>query len=429
MLVLKGKNLAVLEEFVTAFSMLEWHNYSSLPEYQALVDNLVSLRKKILCENDARQILQEVVIDFVIGKKVNTLTNLSDKEIKTLKEELFNNLKSYIESLPRKYQIRIEIPNFPNWGEFSIDLSDRIKLVSGNFKFNDDSLFGSLSEKSTLSQLLNPISDLKTFLLIKTTGYCSPLPNSPATAEAISVGKQCAFLLTSFGLMIRSYHKGARANLETIKPSKKEMIQLPESISNCFQLLPNEEKLLIYGNSGFSLLGDPGRKAETNEEKVKVFEAILYRLRDYFRKAKHPDFRSISAAIEWYQDSIFSDNQTFSYLAAGIGLEALLGTEDFMDMMSKRLSDRFATLMGKGRTERNKLAKEYTEVLRLRGEIVHAKEARLTVKHQQSLTKIQRMLLDVIWHELHELYKDEKPLENHLISRKSARQNAAHKGA
>lgn len=229
---------------------------------------------------------------------------------------------------------------------------------------------------------------------------------------ALSVTKQLAFLLNAFKITHPEYSlKTSKADLKIYErsTSRVEPISLPHGMSKTFGVMKiNESKLTIPDDSKKlqSLLAIGATKpATTNEEYIEGFKSSLSPIKEYFSHQEHPDFPAISAAIEWYQDSIESDNQTFSYLAACIGLEALIGTEDHMDAMSKRLTDRYAALMGKGRTDRNALAMKYQTVLRLRGEIVHAKSARLTAKHSSSLSDVQKMLWDVIWHEIKQMYK------------------------
>jgi hypothetical protein len=175
----------------------------------------------------------------------------------------------------------------------------------------------------------------------------------------------------------------------------------------CFRgIAPNEKKLVVHDElSATTLLLGKSRPAITDDERARALESALHPATRFFRAAKHDDFATVSAAIDWYQDSVFSDNQTFSYLAACIGLESLLGGDEHMDGMSKRLADRYAFLLGKGRSERNALASDYTKVLKLRGTLVHAKTARLTDDDRETLSLAQEMLMKAIWHELHHMYR------------------------
>lgn len=127
----------------------------------------------------------------------------------------------------------------------------------------------------------------------------------------------------------------------------------------------------------------------------------------FFGKNEHPDFSAISASLEWFHDSVHAENQTFAYLAACIGLEALIGNEKRqISEMSKRLTDRYGFLMGRSRQERETLALRYEKVLEVRGKLVHAKVARLSGEDHQYLSIAQDMLLKALRKELHRIFRD-----------------------
>ncbi|HSH72037.1 MAG TPA: hypothetical protein VK974_03170 [Methylophilaceae bacterium] len=407
MIKIKGKYLKAIEDFIEIFVLKEWWKVLALPQYQNLVSTIYSLQKKYLYEINTQKMIETEIYKFV-AEQIDKNEKIPDIN-QGLKSELKNRLITTFESYPREYLVRFEMPKFPDWGEFDIKITDKIKIVSGKHDFDPYNI-ENLPKASRLVQALRGYPGT-VYLQIDVKGYGDEQANSPAIASAISIAKQCAFVMTTFGIMQKEYYSPskARATLEAKKQKYVIPVELPGSMRDCYLIKPIEIDLKIYDkDSEFTLLGDPGRAPNTNQEKIDAFTTKLYPLTNYFLHSKHPDFLSISAAIEWYQDSKYSDNQTFSYLAACIGLEALLGTDEYMDQMSKRLTDRFATLMGKGKTQRNNMAKEYIKVLQLRGEIVHAKQARLTPKHQETLTTVQQMLLDVIWRELHQMYKQSK---------------------
>jgi hypothetical protein len=86
-------------------------------------------------------------------------------------------------------------------------------------------------------------------------------------------------------------------------------------------------------------------------------------------------------------------------------MEALLAGTSQIEEMSKRLADRYGFMMGRTRTERAELSDAYADVLKLRGQLVHARLPRLTQKEQSKLRQVQGMLSDVIRHELRVLAK------------------------
>ena len=178
-------------------------------------------------------------------------------------------------------------------------------------------------------------------------------------------------------------------------------------MSRCFgALTPSENnwKVRDFGQ-GFTLLGGRDRAPKDDEERLTAFRNSLDPIVRFLECREHADFESLAAAMEWHQDSVFADNQTFAYLAACIGLEALLGSDVHMDSMSRRLADRYSFLIGRGRKERAELAQRYEAVLNLRGKLVHAKAARLNPEDLPLLYEAQDMLSQLIHHELGEMYR------------------------
>ena len=188
-------------------------------------------------------------------------------------------------------------------------------------------------------------------------------------------------------------------------------IEIPESVGRLYAKLKiNESKLLMYNwllpdiPVGGSFLADPGRAPQNEEEKLLALNLLLSDVRRYFRARPHEDFKQIAAAIEWYQDSLWADNDTFAYIAACVGLEAVIGSPDEqLDSLSKRLADRYAFLMGKGRKDREHLRKSYADVLKLRGRLVHGKAARLAADERHLLRTAQDLLLNVLWKEVNRI--------------------------
>jgi hypothetical protein len=140
-----------------------------------------------------------------------------------------------------------------------------------------------------------------------------------------------------------------------------------------------------------------------------VLKDKLQPLVDYFALNNLAEHKSINAAIEWHEDSITADNQTFAYLAACIGIEALLGDEENMDSMSKRLSDRYAYMLGVSKIDRDLRRAQYMSILNVRGKVVHAKASRLGSGELGYLRQAQSILREVIFHELNLLKKSARP--------------------
>lgn len=401
---IKGKYLKPVRDYVATLELGDGFLVKMNPEYEELKTAFLQLKGEYVSADNADSILWRELYSFYFENE-SRVGPLNQAENQDLFEGLVERIKTCIESYPKSYIFRIELPSFPNFGVASFDVSSDVRIAIGQKK---------LSSKNALFDLLAatnkpPHEDFAAYIEVRGMGYASGSLDSPATASCLSKAKQCAFILTAFGSIHRNYDRSppANATLLSAGTDAAEAIVLHGSIARYFgYLTPNEERLTTFDfSTGAGLLGGSPRPAETDREKQDALKALLQPAIRYFSCGGHPDFESISAAIDWCQDSMLAENQTFSYLAACIGLEALLGSDEHMDQMSKRLPDRYAFMLGKGRSQRDNLSKQYQDVLRLRGRLVHAREARLKGDDGELLRTAKEMLLNVIWHELHEMYR------------------------
>lgn len=399
----KGKYLKAIEEYVSTVDLGDNLLYPLPPEFDRLADSIIKLHGRFLNEEIATAIVFRETFLFS-GENKDRSGALSDPANADLHDSLVLRLKNYLESLPRRYIVRIELPSFPYYGTDIFQLTDDVSFVSGR------GVFAPVSEgpQSGLGSAFARFRE-STCIEFKISGYAEAHSESPSVAKCISLAKQTAFVMTNLGICKSlPQQKLANATLTTEATGVEQSLALPHSLARCLgALLPNEERLLVFDQAGAQtvLASGKSRAPNNNEEKLQALGELLSDLGRYFRARGHSDYPSISAAIEWYQDSLFAENQTYAYLAACIGLEALLGSDGYLDNMSKRLADRYAFLLGKGRTEREQMVDSYTEVLKVRGKLVHAKAATLDSEGRQLLRKAQDMLLKAIWHELQAMYR------------------------
>lgn len=375
-------------------------------EYEDVKKALVNVHGEYLLASEIERIIFIEAFQFEKTHQ-GRHGSLSSSENADLRELLIEELCNFFDGLPYKYELRIELPAFPAIGSYEIKITEGIKLVAGEHAFH--------LPESFQNQLVNalrrsfPEQEARTFLLFEFTGYARADMHSPAIESSISLLKQLAFILSTHSYWEKGGARSqpARATLTTLARGTTVPLELPHDLAIlCGALKPNVEKLTVADEGGTTLLtrGRP-RPAATDLERIEALEARMYEATQYFGRKNHLDFASLAASIEWYQDSVLATNQTFGYLAACIGLEALLGSDENLDTLSKRLEDRYAFLMGKGRAERESMRAEYRAVLNLRGKLVHARAAHLKAEYRESLGKVQRMLLNLIWKEFHQLLR------------------------
>lgn len=314
-------------------------------------------------------------------------------------------------SLPRKYVLCVELPAFPNVGEYEIEISEGLKLCAAKHKFH---IYQPHLYPIAAAVVITGLAgEHKTFLKFEFEGYSGTSASSPPIDACLSKIKQLSFVLCAHAVWRRASQRGAlaRATLTTDGKERSKDVELPHELAKmCGVLIPHPDSLKVRVPSAkgglLILLGGEEKSAETDSEKIEAIKNKTHDGSRFFSRQTHEDFASISAAMEWYQDSVDSGNQTFAYLAACIGLEALLGSpNEQLDSLSKRLEDRYAFLLGTGRTERERLRTQYRDILNLRGKLVHAREPKLKAAYQQTLHDAQNMLLKATWKELHNMYR------------------------
>jgi hypothetical protein len=183
---------------------------------------------------------------------------------------------------------------------------------------------------------------------------------------------------------------------------RKIPLDLPDHLAASLgQLQPDKEGLRVWDLKGMTLLSGSFRKPETDAEWVSALSDNAKVIPKYFANSHRTGFSRIAAAIEWYEDSLISDDQSMAFIAACIGLESIFGEEATgMTELSRRLVDRYSFMLGKDRDERSELARDFEEVLKVRGQLVHARTSRLKAKDRVQLDKVREMLLRSIQHEV-----------------------------
>lgn len=402
---ISGKYLAALENYVETLE-LEPDEFlaKTNPQFEVLKESMSRMFSPHLTSDEAQAIVFKQCMRVQVDAE-DRRGSLAVPENRDLRDQLVERLKSYFESLPRTCTLRIELPGFPELDGVLSDLAPDVRLIStpplGTNKLLAFALQGGFPDGTVRS---------KASLEISTEGYGSASAHSRGAAECLSVAKQCAFVMTAFGLCdFKIFSQKSRATFSDGASEAFFNMEMPEAVGRLYsQLKVDESKLRVYQwqlepdkRFPYSSLLDEGRTPTNSAEKALALDHLFLDVRRFFRCRSNEDFEQIAAAIEWYQDSKWADNDTFAYIAACVGLEAVIGSKDEqLDTLSKRLGDRYAFLIGKGRRDREALRAQYNEVLKLRGQLVHGKAARLAPEQRPLLRTAQDMLLNVIWKEL-----------------------------
>jgi hypothetical protein len=251
-----------------------------------------------------------------------------------------------------------------------------------------------------------PARDPPVRLEVTIRGYANASsPNSHGLANAVAVAKQLSFLMVyaRLGRSASWQRVRATARLTDSVTTQTSEFRLPEGLAiELGSLEADTEVLKVWEQGkGGGLLSGEMRLAQTDAEKLKAFLALPPRVHRFYSRPHLPGFDRVAAAIEWHQDSQQNDDQTLAFLAACIGLESVFGEEEKgMTELTSRLQDRYAFMLGKDREDRKRLAKDFADVLQVRGALVHARATRLRDKDLKQLHKVREMLWQSIHHEL-----------------------------
>ncbi len=376
----------------------EWFTSVDTAEYQTLVESVRKMHDPHLTEQDVSYFLLGRLVDSVAGVSRTRTGLLTDALNKDLRDGFCESVRGLIESLPWAIRIHFPLWQFIHFAELELKINDSI-----SFKTNWEG--PSFTEKNANKLAPLAIARKQAWLSIDVKGYIAKDVETGALSNAISQVKQCLYFLSLFSWAGLYNSQAQLVNAVATSPQLQQRVRLPHSLARYLgTLTPHYEVLKIYDTeSGKNLLNGRFRMAVNPDERAIAVQGKLRDAQEFFKRRDDPDFDAIAAAIEWYMDSVTADNQTFAYIAACIGLEALLGYGDAserMDAMSSRLCDRYGYLLGAGRNERERLSAEYRDILSLRGKLVHARSKRLTNVEQAKLSQVNQMLQNVIAKEI-----------------------------
>ncbi len=378
----------------------DWWKALHLDAFEALEKSVATIHGCYLSQRDANTaLIYELVDCFDSFNFDSDGSRISPPPEADMRKQVFERLRHLIESLPWSFEVKFPLPGFNQFGQYELKISDAITLRYGLVEWEGgeagfNRLFLTAMGKGQHSQLC-----------IKVRGYADADPGGNAVSQAISLAKQFLYFLGSFSSSSSPYGNVQLEETYAVHAAGRVTIRLPDTLTRYLcGLAPKDEVLQIWTNANGEAQLFP-RAANSPEERVPTLDSKLEIARRFFSQNGHPDYQAVGAAIEWYIDSITADNQTFAYIAACIGLEALLGLgiedpTEKMEAMSSRLSDRYGFLLGVGRADRERLSQQFREMLKLRGKLVHARSNRLNAAETSKLQGVQEMLARVIGREI-----------------------------
>jgi hypothetical protein len=300
-------------------------------------------------------------------------------DTETARRRLISKIKTAFEKYPSKYVVRIGLPSFTGPKEaMRIDITPDMHLELSA---------GALRASGSV-------------LVLSGSGYLDSNFNSPLAFQMLSQAKLFAFFMRSLDFALeKSYSVLATAELKDLKAAddSPQKVTIPTSLSRCFGGLAIHHGSLVK------------RRGEGNLRLSVMFDNLrdwMPRLQALLGLAKSDE--GIAAAIEWYEDSRFAENETLAFLQVCIGFEALLqDPSQRLDDMTNRLCDRLAFSLGRSRAERKVIGAEYRAILDLRGQLVHSKQPRIRDSERKHLETARALLKRLVDAELQLMATDD----------------------
>jgi hypothetical protein len=387
-------------------SLLNCHVKENWPQFESFSEHLESLGKEALKHkkewidiNDIFSIFFDFVYEAIINKaeKDDKLEgNLWDLLGENDAKQLLKNIKEYIVSIPREFDVFIPLPkisqNLPtniNLGEnILFEIYEEANKVPGGYQGG-----GLLRAHDTKLELK------KVYLRQRLSGYCSNRLENACNKQSVSnfkiILQQGVFTKlfkvnpdekSIFGWLGEdSHHQVPKVHLISIdlarKPQKISKTEFPLDLSkwiNSVDLNWEAEPLVM---------------AKTAEKLDLVVAAFLKIPTDLIECNAEESIR-VKSAIQWCFDSYISENQTLSFLQVCIALEALLGDEGYKGSLTETLADRCSYLISDDIKSRKSIKKNFEKLYDVRSKLVHGNATELD-RNQESVHDWGRIILEL----------------------------------
>jgi len=116
----------------------------------------------------------------------------------------------------------------------------------------------------------------------------------------------------------------------------------------------------------------------------------------------------ILLASQWLLDGCAGSNELLSFVQTTVAMEILLGEETKSDVIGigELLRNRCAYLIGKSRTQRDQILKDFDRIYKVRSRIVHRGKSHLTIEETVLLKQLRWMCGRVIDEEIKLIARD-----------------------
>ena len=258
---------------------------------------------------------------------------------------LVANIRDYVVSIPRNFDIYLALPAISKKMPVAIKLSNSISLVS--FHKAEDVPGG---HHGGFMSFLNKFEINKTYIKQSMNGYVGRGLENICLRRAVNNLK----IILQHGMFLELFKKTpeekaglgllnayalpqTRLNIISVDNDRDtpqvKTIELPNDIS---RFLSNVD--INWENNLISAAVEGGRLAD---EAIFSLTARSVQLIE----CQEEEAGRVKSAIKWCFDSYITENDTLSFLQVCIGLEALLGDDEYKGALTELLADRYAYLV------------------------------------------------------------------------------------
>ena len=283
-------------------------------------------------------------------------------------------------SIPRDFDIYIVLPAISNKMPAVVRLSDSISLASFH---NAEDVPGGYH--GGLMSFLNKFELNKTYIRLRVNGYIGRL-ESVCLKRALNDLK----IILQHG-MFRQLFK--RTPAEKARLGLLNALALPQTRPTIVSVddarskpavktidLPNDMSRFL-SNLDINWDNDQIRTAvEANDLPSAIHSSFTRSAQLIGCQEEEAD--RIKSAVKWCFDSYITENETLSFLQICIGLEALLGDDDYKGSLTELLADRYAYLIGDDIRGRKTIKERFKRLYDIRSKLVHGSV--LELDHDQS---------------------------------------------
>lgn len=394
-------------------SFLDWESFPDLSALDAAPPERDELRKKLISfigDRPLRSFMTGLLSDELKSRKFEGEEN--KRPLAALPEfadigALTSRLIAAIEALPRTYSVMVAIPHnavqvigpaVPNGLELTPDV--RLFTVPEN-----GGLFALAPKQEGLllpflgDAIPNGVTAGNLYLAIKCRGYI-PIFGSSTPLEFASFLSRAFFGLCMAKILLergRPFRMGG--------PHRRYLLAFAHS-AEPYPFQKAYEYPIDISEAINSLTIHPLLAQARPEQRPSWALGELTQIGTVM--AQHADDDRLLRAAQWLFDSYAATNPLLAFVQATTSLEILLGDKGLSDLMGlgALLANRCAFLIGRSRSQRDKIMADFNRIYDTRSKIVHRGHPRLSPTEEGDLYMLRWMCARVVQEEMKLLLAD-----------------------